>query len=76
MKMHSKEGQVLVDVSKIWCEGQDLVMKGKLMGAYSMNIHLKPEEAWSILKLLTWGVIRKMPGYMFRGWRKSRQKKD
>ena len=74
--MHSKEGQVLVDVSRLWREGEDLVMRGKLMGAYSMNIHLKPEEAWSALKLLTWAVIRSMPGYMLKGWRKSRKRKD
>jgi hypothetical protein len=40
--MYSREGQEMVDVKKIGREGENLVMKAKLMGAYSMNIYLSP----------------------------------
>lgn len=74
MKMYSKEGQVLIDVSsKLTREGDDLIMKGKLMNAYSMPIVVRPEEAWALLSILPFKIMCYLPLFMFKGWLKSRQ---
>jgi hypothetical protein len=72
VKMFSKEGQILIDAKSLRREGDNLVMKGKLMDAYTMSIYLKPEEIWSMLDLLSWSVIRYLPVMLLRGWRSSR----
>lgn len=67
MKMYSKEGQVMVNVTKLAREGDDLVMTAKLMGAYSMKIYLRPEELREALKLLNWEAISYMPEMLITG---------
>lgn len=76
MKMYSKEGQILVDVTKMHREGNDIVMKAKLMNAYSMNIYLRPEEVWRMLKLLSWSIILYAPAMLIKGWRRVRKEKE
>jgi hypothetical protein len=75
MKMYSKEGQTLIDVKDLRREGDDLVMKGKLMEAYTMSIYLRPEEIWSTLKLLSWEVFLYLPAMFCKGWRRARKNK-
>ena len=65
--MYSREGQEMVDVKKIGREGENLVMKAKLMGAYSMNIYLSPAELRSMLTLLSWEVLKYVPEMMIVG---------
>jgi hypothetical protein len=73
MKMYSKEGQTLIDVTTVNREGENLTMKGKLMNAYSMTIYLRPEDAWKALGLLSWGVIRYLPFMLLKGRSKARK---
>jgi hypothetical protein len=65
--MYSREGQEMVNVKKIGREGENLVMKAKLMGAYSMNIYLSPAELRSMLTLLSWEVLKYVPEMMIVG---------
>lgn len=75
MKMFSKEGQILVDVTELHREGDNIVMKGKLMNAYSMNIYVRPEEVWRMLKLVSWRIILYVPLMLMKGWRRVRREK-
>jgi hypothetical protein len=72
MKMMSKEGQTLVDVKTIQRDGRDLVMKAKLMDAYSMPIVLTPRAVRDGLKLLSWKVFWYLPLMLVRGIREAR----
>ena len=66
MKMYSKENQCMVDITKLEKIGDDLVMRCKLMGAYSMPIYLKPEELREALTLLSWDVVSYLPMMLIR----------
>ena len=69
MKMFAKDGNVLIEVQeKLNREGDNIVMKGKMMGAMTMSVYLKPEEMWNILKLLSFPVFIYLPIMMIRGW--------
>ena len=67
MKLYSKEGQTMVDVTKIFPEGDDLVMQCKLMGAYSMKIYLKPDQLRAALPLVSWDVVTSALGMLTKG---------
>ena len=73
MKMYSKEGQTLIDVTLVRREGENLIMKGKLMNAYSMAIYLRPEDAWKALSLLSFRVIAYAPLMLLKGWRRTQK---
>lgn len=72
MKMMSKEGQTLVDVKSIQKDGRDLVMKAKLMDAYSMPIVVTPLAVRNGLKLLSWKVFWYLPLMLVRGIRDAK----
>jgi hypothetical protein len=68
MKMYSIDGKVLIDVQDFRREGNNLVMKGRMMDAMTMSIYLRPEELWQALKLLSLSVIIYLPVMIIRGW--------
>lgn len=67
MKMVSKEGQTMVDVTKVYPDNGNIVMVCKLMGAYSMKIYLKPEELRNAISLVNWDLIKELPDMMVKG---------
>ena len=73
MKMFSKEGVEMMDVKSITLEGENLVMKGKMMGTIATVIHLKPEEVWRAFALMSWKTVLHMPAMLWKGyWRVRR----
>ena len=77
MKMYSKEGNVMMDTRSLRREGDNLIMKGKMMEAMNMSIYLKPEDIWEAKSLLTWSVIWYMPIIIVKGcWRSMTKKKE
>ena len=67
MKMVSKEGQTMVDVTKVYPDNGNIVMVCKLMGAYSMKIYLKPEELRKAIGLVNWDLIKELPDMLVKG---------
>jgi hypothetical protein len=72
VKMFDSYGNVMVDISQLTRKNDDLILKGKMMGAMPGEFYIRPEEAWATLKLLSWTVIRYLPIMLIRGWRRSK----
>ena len=70
MKLANKDGQTMVDVSAVERNGNDLKIRAKIAGTMSMAIYLKPEEAWTIFRLLKWPIIWYMPAFLYKGWKR------
>jgi len=68
MKMFSKEGIEMMEVKSIQQDGDNLVMKGKVMGSMSTVILIKPEDCWQAVKLLDWQTLLRMPLILFKGY--------
>ncbi len=68
MKMFSKEGIEMMEVKSIQQDGDNLVMKGKVMGSMSTVILIKPEDCWQAVKLLGWRTLLHMPRILFKGY--------
>lgn len=75
MKMYSKEGNTMMDTKSLRREGDNLIMKGKMMDAMAMSIYLKPEDIWAGKNLLTWDIIWHMPIILVKGWWRSMKNK-
>ncbi|MDY0014045.1 MAG: hypothetical protein RBS40_14260 [Rhodocyclaceae bacterium] len=73
MKMFSKEGMEMMDVKSIVQDGDNLVMKGKVMGSINAIIVIKPEDAWQALKLLGVALLFRMPAILLKGYLQSRK---
>ncbi|GLR68078.1 hypothetical protein GCM10010909_27590 [Acidocella aquatica] len=75
MKMYSKDGIEMMDVKSISLDGDNLVVKGKMMGTMATTIILKPKDAWEALHLFSWSTIFTMPGILFKGMLAARKTK-
>ena len=74
MKMFSKEGVEMVDVKSFKRDGEQLVIKGKVMGAMATTILVNPEDCWQAARLLGIGVILRLPLILFKGWLAAHRK--
>lgn len=75
VRMYTKEGSILMEVSKLGLEESDLTMKGKVMGTMSATAYIRPEELWGMLGLVSVRLVVYLPFILFRGWwRRKRMK--
>jgi len=75
MKMYSKEGVEMMDTMSIARDGDNIVVKGRMMGAMVTSIYCKPKDLWDSLSLLSWPVISYVPVMMVKGFLASRKDK-
>mgnify|MGYP001115490263 CR=1 FL=1 len=73
MKMYDMHGNVMMETSSLERRGDDLLMKGKMMGTMPATIYIKPEEIWRARKLLSWSVIWYLPILVVKGWWRGRK---
>lgn len=73
MKMYDPHGNELMNAQSLERQGDDLVMKGKMMGTMPATIHIRPEELWEARHLLSWSVLSYLPAMFIKGWRRSRK---
>ena len=77
VRMYTKDGAVLMEVSKLGLEGNDVTMRGKVMGAMTTTAYVRPEELWGMLGLVSVKLIAYLPFIVVRGWwRRSRLKPE
>ena len=75
MKLYSKDGQALVNVTDIEVVGGELKMQAKLMNAYSTEIYLTPYELFHAKDLLKKGMIKKI-WKMYKAGKTAEPKKE
>ncbi len=75
MKLFSKEGVEMMDTMSMGRDGDNLIIKGRMMGAMVTTIYLKPKDLWQSLSLLSWPVISYMPAMLIKGFFANRKDK-
>jgi hypothetical protein len=75
MKMYSKDGNEMMDTTALWREGDNIVMKGKVMQAMNMTIYLRPADVWKSKGLLSWSLLWYLPIIVLKGWWACRGRK-
>lgn len=72
MRMYDPHGNVVMEASALERRGDDLVMKGKMMGAMPATIHIRPEEMWAARALISRSVLAYLPLMVIKGFRRRR----
>lgn len=67
MKMFSKEGIEMMEVKSFLLDGDNLVMKGKMMGSMNTAVYIKPEDMAEAVSLMPWSIILKLPVIFIKG---------
>jgi len=73
--MYSKEGVEMMDMLSMSREGENLVVKGKMMGAMLATIYVKPKDLWQSLGLLSFSIIVYMPVMLVKGFLANKKDK-
>lgn len=66
MKIYSQDGSELMDITSLARDGNQLVIKGKIMQSMPMSARLRPEEARKGLKLLNFKLAVFLLTFLFR----------
>ena len=73
MKLYSKDGRPVLEVTGIERSEDNLVCRAKVQGAMiKVAVYVRPEEAWEIKKIMGKGVLWYLPKLMYRGWKIQR----
>jgi hypothetical protein len=73
MKMFTKDGIEMMDVQSISRDGENLVMKGKMMGSMYAAIYLRPEDVWQAIRLLSFSTFIHLPVMLAKGFARRRK---
>lgn len=57
MKLHTPEGRELMEVLRVEREGDQLVVRGVIMGTIPTRAVIRPEQIRAAFGLLSWGLI-------------------
>jgi len=71
VKLYSADKSVLMEVTKVERQGDDLVLKGKVFGTMPMSAVLTPEEARKGAKLLGLPLLAFIASMPFRRSKKN-----
>jgi hypothetical protein len=72
VKMFTKEGVEMMDVKSIDRDGENLVMKGKMMGTMYAAIYLRPQDLWQALRLMPASTLLRIPLLLLKGFWRNR----
>lgn len=71
--IYTKEGGVLVEMTRMTYKEGIIEMKGKAFGSMPQTMHVRPEEIWSMLGLAPFEVITHLPKMLYVGWKRSKE---
>lgn len=71
--IYTKEGTVLVEMSRMSYKDGIIVMKGKAFGSMPQTMHVRPEEIWTMLGLAPFEIIYRLPKMLYIGWKRSKE---
>jgi hypothetical protein len=76
MQVFDMYGNKTMEAESLERDGEQLIMKATAFGSMPMTMYLRPEELWSMTKLLSWPIALYLPVMLLKGWLRSRKKKD
>lgn len=71
-RIFADDGNVLMETSRIYREGECIVIRGKILGSMSIKAFLRPGQIWNIFSLITPSVILYLPLIILKGLIESR----
>lgn len=66
MKLHTPEGRELMEVRRVAREGDQLVVRGLIMGTMPTRAVIRPEQLRAAFGLLSWGLVWGVIALLFK----------
>lgn len=66
MKLLNLDQSTLMEVTSIGTRGNDIIIKGTILGSMPVTCMLSPSEARTVFKLLRWREILFLLTFLFR----------
>lgn len=66
MKLHTPEGRELMEVQRVQREGDQLVVRGLIMGTMPTRAVIRPEQIRAAFRLLSWGLVWGVIALLFK----------
>lgn len=67
--LHAQDGSILMEIKRVEFKGDNLIIRGKMMGTMPTVAEMRPEEIWKALSMIPLGVLLGFPGYLLKAWR-------
>jgi hypothetical protein len=75
MKIFSKEGVEMMDISSISLTGDKIVIKGKMMKSMATTLHVEPIGVWEAFRLFPFKLLIRLPMLLLMGLSSSAKEK-
>lgn len=75
MKIFSKDGVEMMDISAISLADGRIVIKGKMMKSMATTLHVEPKGVWEAFRLFPWKLLIRLPVMLIQGWSASKGSK-
>lgn len=75
MKIFSKEGIEMMDISSISLVDKKIVIKGKMMKSMATTLHVEPIGVWEAFRLFPLGLLVRLPMLLLMGMSSAKEKK-
>ncbi len=66
MKLHTPEGRELMEVQRVDREGNQLVVRGLIMGTMPTRAVIRPAQIRAAFGLLSWGLLWGVIALLFK----------
>ena len=70
--MYTKDGDVLLEMSRLSYKGGMIEAKGKAYGSMPQTMRIPPDQIWNLVGLVPLELIVQLPRLLFLGWKASR----
>lgn len=75
MKVFSKDGVEMIDISSISLMDRRIVIKGKMMKSMATTLHIEPKGVWEAFRLFPIGLLIRLPLLLLMGLSSSAKEK-
>ena len=75
MKIFSKDGVEMMDISSISLADGRIIIKGKMMKSMATTLHVEPKGVWEAFRLFPWNLLIRLPIMLIQGWSASKDRK-
>ena len=75
MKIFSKEGVEMIDISSVTLIENKIVIKGKMMKSMATTLHVEPKGVWEAFRLFPLRLLVRLPMLLLLGLRSSAKDK-
>jgi hypothetical protein len=66
-------GETMLSVDKVLLKGGDLAMKGNIMGTMPGTFYFKPEQIWTLFRMMDRKTILAVPRLLLKGRKEFRR---